>query len=63
MSTSMTMSIPLIPTGEGDSNGTMAIVLNVNLKRDQALPLIFMNTNVISRLVYEHTFIKLLVIQ
>ena len=63
MSTSMTISVPLIPKGEGDSNGTKGVVLYVKFKGEQALPLIFINADVISWFVYEHTYVELLVIE
>ena len=47
--TTAKMSIPMIPTGEGENTGNKA----VEMKKGQALPLSFINTDIITRLVYD----------
>ena len=58
--TSSTESIPPIPIGE---SGRRVIVFTLELPRGQSLSPIFMNSDIIAGLVYEHTTVQLMVVQ
>ena len=55
-----TLSVPLIPIGEGSQR---AIVFMIELQRVQALLTVFINLDIIARLVYEHISIEPMVVQ
>ena len=55
MSTSSTVSMPLIPIGESSQR---AVIFMIELLRGQALSSVFTNTDIITGLIYEHMTIK-----
>ena len=60
MSTSLTESIPLIPTGESSRR---VVVFTLELPMEQALSPAVTNPDIVVRLVYEHTTVEPMVIQ
>ena len=54
------VSISLIPIGESSQR---AIIFTIELLRGQALSSAFMNSDIITRIVYEHTTIQPVVVQ
>ena len=60
MSTSSTVSVPLILIGESSQR---AIVFMIELPRGQALSIVFMNSDIITGLVYDHMTVEPMVVQ
>ena len=52
MSTSSTVSIPLMPMGESCKR---AVIFNVEFKKGQVMSQVFMSMEIIEGLVFEHT--------
>ena len=60
MSTSSAVSVPLILIGESSQR---AIIFMIELLRGQTLSPVFMNSDIIARLVYEHITVEPIVVQ
>ena len=60
MSPLSTVSIPLIPIRQSTQR---TIIFTIELLRGQALSLLFINSDIITLLVYEHTTVEPVVVQ